>query len=283
VWLTRDLDELRAAVASFRARGVRVVAALGGDGTLHHLVNALFDRPGSDDAPAVLPLAGGTMNGLARAFGTGGPPGGTLHAAVAALERAVPPLRRCRLLQITGDPQSPSRLGFGFAAGLVFRAFQSYYRRPDPGLADAIRASLLPLTLLVRDSDGVTSFEVVADGEAWLPEPAHSLAASVVHRPVLWFEPFGAPLADPDAFHLAATSMRPRELAPRLWRVFRGRCKHRRLRTGSAREVRFRAPAGYVLDGELYHASPYCDLTLTMGPSIRVLVPGRSRDVQGGP
>ncbi|HEU5041037.1 MAG TPA: diacylglycerol kinase family protein, partial [Gemmatimonadales bacterium] len=152
VRLTRDIDELHAALAGFRAAGMGVVAALGGDGTLHHVVNALFREGDPADAPAVLPLAGGTMNGLAHAFGTAGPPARTLDAAIAALDHPEPPLRTCRLLRVTAEPL-PTRLGFGFAAGLVFRAFESYYRRPDPGLADAIRASLLPLGVLLRGFD----------------------------------------------------------------------------------------------------------------------------------
>jgi diacylglycerol kinase family enzyme len=275
VRLTRDIHELHAALAGFRAAGMRVVAALGGDGTLHQLVNALFREGDLADAPAVLPLAGGTMNGLAHAFGTGGPPARTLDAAIAALDRREPAFRTCRLLRVNAEPPLPGRLGFGFAAGLVFRAFESYHRRPDPGLVEAIRASLLPLGTLLRGFDEALAFDVEADGQAWLPEPAHSLAASVVHRPVLWFEPFGPPLADPGLFHLAATSLQPRELIPRLWAVYRGRCRHPRLRTGAAREVRFRASGGYVLDGELYRLPRSTDLTIGLGPTIRLLVPAR--------
>jgi diacylglycerol kinase family enzyme len=275
VRLTRNLDELGHALVDFRAAGVRVVAVLGGDGTLHQLVNALPLLGDLAEAPAVLPLAGGTMNGLARAFGTGGSPARTLDAALDALERSEQPIRACRLLRVTGCPTSPGRLGFGFAAGLVFRALESYYRRPEPGLIDAIRASLLPLRGLIRGFDDAMSFPVEADGRAWLPEPAHSLVASVVHRPLLWFEPFGPTLADPGAFHLAATSLRPHELVPRLWAVYRGRCRHPRLRTGSVREVRLSAPGGYVLDGELYRSPASTNIVIELGPAIRLMVPAR--------
>jgi hypothetical protein len=272
VRLTRSPDELGAALAEFRDAGVQVVAVLGGDGTLHQVVNALAGNGDTAEAPAVLPLAGGTMNGLAHAFGTGGSPERTLDAALAALQRLEPPIRACRLLRVTAGVGA-SRVGFGFAAGLVFRALESYYRRPEPGLSDAIRASMLPLGGLFRGFDEASLFQVEADGRPWLPEPAHSAVASVVHRPLLWFEPFGPPLSDPAAFHLAATSLRPRELVPRLWAVYRGRCRHPRLRTGPAREVRLRAPGGYVLDGELYHSTPSADVAVELGPAIRLMVP----------
>jgi hypothetical protein len=195
-----------------------------------------------------------------------------LRAAVAALAIGMPALDERRLLQVTVSGGA-NRLGFGFATGLVYRAFRSYYRRPQPGRADAIRASLLPLTGIAGGFyDGVT-FEVEADGAPWLAEPAHSLVASVVDRPVLWFQPFGPPLGEAAAFHLAATAMRPLELAPRLWSVFRGRCRHPRLRAGPVRDVIIRPAHGYVIDGELYPVDRGVDLRITLGPSLRFLIP----------
>lgn len=251
------------------------MAVLGGDGTLHQVVNALPRLGDLAEAPALLPLAGGTMNGLAHAFGTAGSPPRILDAALAVLDRPTPPLQVCRLLRVTAGAPSPGRLGFGFAAGLVFHAFESYYRRPEPGLADAIRASLSPLAGLIRGFGDAISFRVEADGQVWLPEPPHSLVASVVRRPVLWFEPFGPALAGPDAFYLAATSLPPHQLVPRLLAVYRGRCRHPRLRTGSVHEVRCRAPGGYVLDGELYRSPPAADVAIELGPAVRLLVPSQ--------
>ena len=141
--VTRTLDDLDRAVADFRNAGVRVVAALGGDGSLHRLVEALLRHYDEADVPAVLALAGGTMNGLARSLGSGGRPQPVLRAAVAAVEvGAALPVRAHYLLRITDIPAGRTHHGFGFAAGLAFRAFQEYYRRPDPGVVDAIRAAL---------------------------------------------------------------------------------------------------------------------------------------------
>jgi len=273
--VTRSLAELDQAIAAFRAAGVRVVATLGGDGSLHHLVDALLRHYDEASAPIVLALAGGTMNGLPRALGTGGPPESVLRAAVATLAGgALPPTREHHLLRVTDVAHGRTRHGFGFATGLVFRAFQEYYRAPEPGLVDAFRASVLPLKAAIFGGtfyDGV-HLEVQVDGASWLPDPPHTLVASVTDNPFLWFRPFGAPLGSAAAFHLAATSMRPRELAPRLWSIFRGRCRHPRLRVDRVREATVRGNTGYLIDGDLYPSGGTVDIRLTVGPRLRFLV-----------
>ena len=276
VRLTRSLDELDRAVVAFREAGVRVVAGLGGDGSLHHLVDTLLRHYDEATTPIVLALAGGTMNGLPRALGTGGQPEVVLRAAVAALEGKVsPPTRMRYLLRVTDIIHGRTRHGFGFAAGLVYRAFQEYHRRPEPGLVDAVRASLLPLGAAFLGGsfyDGIR-LDVQAGGAPWLPEPPHTVVASVVDNPVLWFQPFGAPLGDAGVFHLAATSMEPGEIAPRLWSIFRGRCRHPRLRADRIREATVRGETGYLIDGDLYPSGGVVDLRLTIGPRLRFLAP----------
>jgi len=275
VRLTRSLEELEGAVAAFRQAGVRVVAGLGGDGSLHRLVDALLRQYDEATAPIVLALAGGTMNGLPRALGTGGPPESVLRAAVATLAGGASPLTRERhLLRVTDVSDGRMRHGFGFATGLVFRAFQEYYRDPEPGLVDALRASVLPLKSAICGGtfyDDV-HLEVQVDGAPWLPDPPHTLVASVTDNPFLWFRPFGAPLGDAAAFHLAATSMRPRELVPRLWSIFRGRCRHPRLRIDRVSEATVRGETGYLIDGDLYPSGGVVDVHLAVGPRLRFLV-----------
>lgn len=275
VRLTRRLEELDAAVAAFREEGVGVVAVLGGDGSVHHLVDAVLRSCAEADAPMVLALAGGTMNGLARALGTGGAPERVLRAALTALAGDGPPVRARHVLRVADARDGRSRYGFSFATGLVYRAFQQYYRASQPGLVAAVRASLLPLkAALVGGSfyAGV-QLDVRSDDAPWLPEPPHSLVASVLDRPLLWFEPFGAPLGETAAFHLAATSMRAREIAPRLWSIFRGRCRHPRLRIDRSRDATVRGDIGYLIDGDLYPGGGAVDVRLTVGPRLRFLVP----------
>jgi hypothetical protein len=273
--LTGTLQELNDAVVDFRKSKVRVVAGLGGDGTVHHLAEALLRHYGEVAAPIVLALAGGTMNGLPRALGSGGRPDLALEAAVRCCSTGSPPVRHIHLLCVT-EATGIARHGFGFATGLVFRAYQDYYRSPDPGMVDAIRATLLPVRAALFGGsffDGI-SIEVRADdGKNWLAEPVNALMASVLEKPLLWFEPFGPFAADSSSFHMVATSMRPRELAPRLWSVFRGRCRHPRLRVGQYKRVSIRSDTGYLIDGELFRGGVASDLTLTVGPQLSFLAP----------
>lgn len=275
VRLTRNLEELDGAIVAFRERGVRAVAVLGGDGSVHHLVDTLLRRYAESEVPMVLALAGGTMNGLARALGTGGSPEAVLRAALVALAGAAPPVRLRHVLQVADARDGRVRYGFSFATGLAYRAYQQYYRNPEPGMADALRATLLPLTAVLFGGpfyDGVR-LEVQADGAPFLPEPPHTLVASVVDNPLLWFKPFGARLGDAAAFHMGATSMRPREIAPRLWSLFRGRCRHPRLRIERTRDATVRGDIGYLIDGDLYPGDGRMDVRLTVGPRLQFLVP----------
>ncbi len=275
VRVTGSLDELEQATTDFRQKGVRVVAGLGGDGTLHHLVDTLLRHYTADDAPLVLGLAGGTMNGLSRALGTGGHPARVLRSALAALaEGESPPFQTRNVLRITDTTRGRSLHGFGFAAGLVFRAYKEYYRNPQPGLADALRASLLPIRAAVLGGSfcDPVRLEVRAEGTAWYPDSVQTVVASVTDNPFLWLRPFGAPVGDAPAFHFAATSMRPREIAPRLWSILRGRCSHPRLRVDRVSEASVTGENGYLVDGDLYFAEGIFDLSLTVGPPIRFVV-----------
>jgi hypothetical protein len=253
-----------------------VVASLGGDGSLHHLVEELLRQHGETGAPMVLALAGGTMNGLPRTLGTGGSPERVLRSIVAVLaEGGEPAVRARRLLTVTDAAQGCTRHGFGFATGLVFRAFQEYYRAVEPGLADAIRASVLPLRAALFGGAffAPVRLEVEVEGAPWMRDPPHTLVASVTDHPLLWFRPFGAPLGEAPAFHLAALAMRPGEIAPRLWALFRGHCRHPRLRIGQVHEATVRGDTGYLIDGDLYPPGAGMDLRLCVGPRLRFVQP----------
>jgi hypothetical protein len=278
VRVTANLDELDHAIAAFRAAGIRTIAVLGGDGTLHGLIDAVLREYAEEVTPAVLALAGGTMNGGPRALGTGGKPEGVLRQALLDLAAGTPHLRRRHVLRVVDGRDGQTRHGLSFATGLVARAFQQYYRTPDPGWIAAIGASFLPVRSALFGGpfyDDI-SLQVIVQGAPWLDEAPHTVVASVFHNPLLWFQPFGAPLEDGTVFHFGATSMRPREIAPRLWSIFRGTCRHPRLRVGPARDVVVRGDAiGYLIDGELYSTERGCDVRLTAGPQIPFVTPGR--------
>jgi hypothetical protein len=275
VCVTRDLEELEDAVARLRSLGVPALACLGGDGSLHRLIDAVLRQYAEDESPLLLALSGGTMNGLPRAVGSGGAPGRVLTAAADGLERGSVPIREKRVLRVADLRAGRVRHGLGFAAGLVYRVYESYYSRPEPGLLDAVRVSLLPVTDALTGGslyEGL-AFDLQAGGEAWLPEPPHTVVAGVLENPFLWFRPYGESLRDDGLFHLGATAMSPWQIAPRIWSIFRGRCRHPRLRVGQVREARARGGTGYVIDGDLYPSGGRLDVELGVGPRLRFLAP----------
>ena len=132
VFVTADLAGLDAALCRLRARRPAVIACLGGDGSLHHLLAAALRHYGPAELPVVLPLAGGTVNGLAHAVGTGGPPEALLAAALARAREGAVPGRRLALLEIR-EAGGEVRRGFTLAAGLAARAVAHYDRRGARG------------------------------------------------------------------------------------------------------------------------------------------------------
>jgi hypothetical protein len=274
VRITRNPEELDQAIGEFRDRKVEVIAALGGDGTLHHVLGSMVRQYGPGPLPVVLALAGGTMNGLARALGSAGRPDRVLAASIALLGSARLPVREYDLLRVE-DSSRGTLHGFSFATGLVCRAFEVYYRSPEPGMRDAIAASLLPVRAALFGGsfyDPLT-LDVTADGVPWMSPAPHTLLTSVLERPLLWFRPFGIVTDHAPALNVAASAMRPREIATRLWSIFRGQCRHPAHRIGRSVGLTIRAECGYLIDGDLYGPGPI-DVTVTPGPRVRFLQPG---------
>jgi hypothetical protein len=283
VHVTGTLEELEAAVAAMRDAGVRAVAILGGDGTVHRVVTALLRRYGDATPPLLLALAGGTMNGIARALGTGGAPESALQAAVESIAIAMPPVRVRRPLRVSDAREACIRYGFGFATGLIYRAYQHYYRAREPGMIDVMRACLLPVTSALSRGSFYDRLhlEVCADGASWLPGRVHTVLASVLDQPLLWFTPFGSSASDTVAFHLGVNGMEPRELAPRLWSIFRGHCRHPALRIGRVEDATVCGNIGYLIDGDLYAGAGGLDVRLTLGPPLGFFGTRSSRRVRG--
>lgn len=94
-----SLDDLRRAIADEIALGASRIAVAGGDGTLHHAVNAIGGAP-----VTLAPLPGGTGNDFCRSLGLGPPLAAALGALTSGATRAVDLLdvNGARVLTVAG-------------------------------------------------------------------------------------------------------------------------------------------------------------------------------------
>jgi hypothetical protein len=142
---TRDLAELDNALDDFARSGVNVLAIAGGDGTLHHGLNALArsaaparsaaDEPLRPWPGALLVLRGGTLNIVARSLGESASlapdralarllaRAGSTHAA--RLGELRPITKRVPVLSIHHE-RLGRRLGFLFGSEMVKNALEMY-------------------------------------------------------------------------------------------------------------------------------------------------------------
>lgn len=158
-WMeTHDLASLRRALAFLLCvRAANVLAVAGGDGTVHHVVNALLALGREAEAatgvrpplPRLLILNGGTLNIVGRTVAIHGAPRDTLRNFLryfqgAPLSRV--PARRLPLLEVrcgvapesqsdsSAAPRTPSwtdlppRWGFVFGSEAAFHALELYGR-----------------------------------------------------------------------------------------------------------------------------------------------------------
>ncbi len=86
-----SIDELRSVVAGLAASGASHIGVSGGDGTMHHAVNALGDAPAT-----LVPFPGGSGNDFCRGLGLDGDPGTTARALRSGVTR------RVDLLEVNG-------------------------------------------------------------------------------------------------------------------------------------------------------------------------------------
>ena len=129
--LTESLGALDATLAELVRGGVNVLAVAGGDGTLHHTLNALAKLGGGTPWPGtVLVLRGGTLNIVSRTLGPALDPADALRAFV---------LGRAQSGALLGDVVTKSvpllavdhaelgrRYGFLFGSEMVKNALEMY-------------------------------------------------------------------------------------------------------------------------------------------------------------
>jgi diacylglycerol kinase (ATP) len=272
---TRSLAELDDAMRAIAERGTDCVLFAGGDGSSLAGTSALV-RAFGDALPSVAFAPGGTVNTVARNWGYRGD--AVVYTRRLIEETLTGTARRSRRPTLrVRDDCGGDRVGFIFGAGLIARFFDAYYDAPTQGTRKA--AELVARIFVGTFTGGRLARRVltpspatlVVDGQE-LPSRAWSLiAASVVHDLGLHMHLLYRAGENPNAFHLVASALPPRRLAPQVGRVVMGRGLTGPAHVDTLAE-KLEATLGdgsslssYVLDGDRIAARR---VTVTPGPVV---------------
>lgn len=289
---TRSLAELPDALGRLLVeRGVNVLAVVGGDGTVHHAVNALLAlerQSAAANGPIALPrlllLGGGTLNIVARTLGVHGRPRRRLRHFLRYFQNA-------RLSRVPGRglpslvvrcADQPPRHGFVFGSEVLFHAI-SLYVAFGAGYGGLAR-------FLFELSRGITVGSALWRREGWrlgpfgLPltidgatfEPYTAVVASTVDLTLAvgGVRAIRRPLGAPGFFAKAIVECDPRRVMAMIPALMRERGHPGVVDRPFADAMELFGP--YTLDGELFdaeHGQGRAQLTVTTGP-VLAAVPG---------
>lgn len=149
VRLTQHLDELPAAIEDlFEHEGITVLGICGGDGTVHHTVNALIQycrsrtsEPNNIELPPVALLRGGTLNIVARALRVEGNTVKLIQQfekRFAGATLSDLPLQQLNVLGVK-DAVDHIRYGFIFGSEITALCLELYEKRFGAGYMGLVR------------------------------------------------------------------------------------------------------------------------------------------------
>jgi Diacylglycerol kinase catalytic domain len=279
-----DPPSLHARLEELRARRVRQIWILAGDGTIHALAEYVAEWA-HDWSPALLLLAGGRANVVPRECG-GYPAMPALRRALDALHAGRPlPEQRMPVLQVSQQGM-PVRHGFVFGGALVYeavrlaaehRAAGSTWRHRSWFADPYIYLRWIVRTLVLRRP--LPPFPEVAArlaGVGELTGPLRALVATTLEMRNALYNPFAARGSGPVRLTAILTT------APSIWRMLPALLKGRftagmdpahGVLSGRGERAELRGIASYVLDGEIFAADPALPLEFAPGPPLRVLRP----------
>jgi len=272
---TASLDELDAAVAEFRQRGIDVLAVCGGDGSFFRALSAMVRCYGPEPLPYFLPLRGGSMNTVARSVDWAR---GTPEAALA---QAVADYRAGRGFALTDRHLvgvDGRYFGFMVAAGSIVAFLSRYYDSPGRGpwaaakLVTRVAVSGLVGSPLARGIFRHTEARITCDGEP-LPHGRFTIIyASSITDIGLGFKPTYLATRKRGFFHVLAGPVRAPQVVRRLRRLRHGRpLGIETLYDNLAQHLRveFSRPTQYMIDGDIFGAATVLDVVT--GPRLTII------------
>ncbi|MCX7806978.1 MAG: diacylglycerol kinase family protein [Deltaproteobacteria bacterium] len=288
---THSIEDLFFALKRAELATARLIIVIGGDGTLHQVINALLEKLGLESAhfPPIFAAGGGTMDFVARRLRASGHLDIVPFSPLRALDRLSHSIKRGEKLSrvllpsllIDFDEGASRRLGFAIAiGGIGAQFFRAYYNDPDPSVGTMLSiVSRAIVGLPWRSPTASLLFNpslalVAVDGK-----PLPTAFQSAIHAgafPIALGHVFRLfPLAMPHAFHVQAGRMAPWAVIASLPRLVLGKpLRGQFLYEGRAHCLQARSlgqPFSPVIDGEAY--PPTRLVRVSPGPALPFVLP----------
>jgi diacylglycerol kinase family enzyme len=273
------LEELSAAVDSYRKAGIDVLGVNGGDGTAHVVLTAFAKAYDGAPLPKVLLMRGGAMNTVAHGHHIRGTPEGILREVLIRRRHGYP-LRTVErdLLRVVADEAAPS-YGFIFGTGAVVSFLEAYYATGRPSAATAayllVRAiasaalgGAFAESLMRRDR-----LRVASDGDEWPDGSYLALLAGSTPDIGFGFKAFARCAEQPGFFHAVGVTANLGQVALAIPRLYRGAPYRRRVAQDEVARALVAEGEGirYTVDGDLYAARR--SVRVETGPAVEIVLP----------
>ncbi len=278
VRVTNSTDEIPIALKELHKEGIKILGISGGDGTIDYVLSYYINLFGSEDLPAIVPLKGGTMNMLAAEVGLTHDQTTSCHKLIQYLnhEGRLPTIER-GLIKVIDKRFNYTNYSFTWLDGFLYK-FIKLYNKEGGGVGVALKlilkSGIISLTNLNHDLFKEVESRVYLD-DSKLPFESHLLIAiSTVKRLVFGFRIFTEEAVAGERFSIfylrfpffkKALYQLPRVLYSGLKSDISGNFLNH-----SGRILKIEGNRGYVLDGEVYESEEPVDITLEIGPKLKI-------------
>ncbi len=274
--VTNTLDELKAVVEDFSAKGVEIIAINGGDGTISRTLTAIIQAFKDKPLPKIALLRGGTMNVIAGELQIKGLPEQVLYRLIETHSSGLPlRLEKLRTIQVDGE-----YYGFLFGNGAAAYFLEEFYKKKT----GSIRASWLVIKLILSRFFGQKLWNRIIPNfnchlkPRGLPGVKHQSCAvfcSTVQRLPLGVQIFPDAKKDPAKFQCVSAAIESKKL---IWKIpFFIFEKKNKIECGKmtfitdSLKIETDQSIPYTLDGEIYLPKSN-EMEITVGPEINFVV-----------
>ena len=279
--ITNNTDEIPIALKEFHKEGIKILGISGGDGTIDHVLSSYINLFGSEKLPVIVPLKGGTMNMLAADVGLKGDQITSCYQLIHCLNHhgTLPTIERA-LIKVVDKRFNYPNYTFTWLDGFLYKFIKWYYKE-GAGVRVAVKlilkSGIMSLINLNHDLFNEVESKVYIDDKK-LPFENHLLiAVSTVKRLVFGFRTFTEEAIAGEKFSILYLRF-PffRNMLYQLPRVLYSGLKSDvsgNFLNSSGRIVRIEGNRGYILDGEVYESQEPIDITLEIGPKLKIFSP----------